>query len=73
MAFHKNGDCENCNGIGYVVDDCDKNAMYDEADRMTENAGFMSMAMAVRQLYKTQKYKFHVCPECHGTGKPKAN
>ena len=72
MGFHKDGDCNTCIGIGYVVDDEDREAMSDEADRMAERNGFMSYAMAVKDLYEKRRYRFHVCPDCGGTGIRKA-
>ena len=68
MGFHKEGDCRTCDGIGAVVDDKDRDKMYDEAERMTDKNGFMSLAMAIKELYNKGSYSFHKCPDCGGTG-----
>ena len=72
MGFHKEGDCTTCTGIGYVVEDDDKEAMYAEADRMVDTNGFVSYAMAIKKLYDSKRYHFHTCPDCGGTGICKA-
>jgi len=68
MGFHIEGDCKTCLGIGSIVDDDDKEAMYEEAARMIDKDGFKSLAMAIKDLHERRRYRFHTCPVCNGTG-----